>query len=256
MRTRLVSACLLAATIAATPAAARRTAVDENPDGSQVRYSLGGYCDINGDDCGGGTALGYTVKIGSADAFTNVITHGNGLLTFGRAVDFFSGPEGEPSFQDTIFAGGTPAPASYGIDLVSAGQNVELDFDNVFLQSSRVAVGPFGVIRVEWFTCVRPTSPSTCPESNPQSLTLTPGRTGFTGLFTGGGREEAPGFVIDGVFTSVALNQPFLIPAEITGITFASNVPEPASWALLVIGFGLVGAAVRRRAAIGVPARA
>lgn len=255
MRTRLVSACLLAATIVATPAAARRTAVDERPDGSSIEFSLGGYCDINGDDCGGGSALGYTVKIGSADAFNNVITHGNGLLSFGRAIDFSSGPEGGfTSFQDTIFAGGTPATATYGVDLVSGGQNVELDFDNVFLQSSRVDVGPFGVIRVEWFTCVRPSSPSACPESNKQLLTLTPGRLGFTGLFTGGGREETPGFVIDGVFTSAALNQPFLIPAEITGITFASNVPEPASWALLVIGFGLVGSAVRRRAAIGVPA--
>ncbi len=30
----------------------------------------------------------------------------------------------------------------------------------------------------------------------------------------------------------------------------AANVPEPASWALLVAGFGLVGAVMRRRAAV------
>ena len=28
---------------------------------------------------------------------------------------------------------------------------------------------------------------------------------------------------------------------------FASNVPEPSSWAMLIAGFGLVGAAARRR---------
>lgn len=32
--------------------------------------------------------------------------------------------------------------------------------------------------------------------------------------------------------------------------SFSSQVPEPASWLMLVTGFGLVGAAVRRRAAL------
>ncbi len=35
--------------------------------------------------------------------------------------------------------------------------------------------------------------------------------------------------------------------ADIRGITTAVAVPEPASWAMLVAGFGLAGAAVRRR---------
>jgi PEP-CTERM motif len=30
------------------------------------------------------------------------------------------------------------------------------------------------------------------------------------------------------------------------------GVPEPASWALMIAGFGLVGAAMRRRAAVQV----
>ena len=34
---------------------------------------------------------------------------------------------------------------------------------------------------------------------------------------------------------------------DISGVTNAAVVPEPASWAMLVSGFGLVGAAMRRR---------
>ncbi len=33
-----------------------------------------------------------------------------------------------------------------------------------------------------------------------------------------------------------------------TGVVSAANVPEPATWAMLIAGFGLVGAAMRRRA--------
>ncbi len=38
----------------------------------------------------------------------------------------------------------------------------------------------------------------------------------------------------------------------VTGGFSASSVPEPANWALLVAGFGLVGAVARRRKAVGV----
>lgn len=37
------------------------------------------------------------------------------------------------------------------------------------------------------------------------------------------------------------------IPAGL-GLRLDSNVPEPASWAMMIAGFGLVGAAMRRRA--------
>lgn len=33
----------------------------------------------------------------------------------------------------------------------------------------------------------------------------------------------------------------------VSEVTFASNVPEPASWAMMIAGFGLVGASMRRR---------
>lgn len=248
MHIRLVWGCLLAAAVIATPVAARRTAIDQRPDGTPLYYTLGGYCDLNGDDCGSGLSLGYTAKIGSGDPIGNVITHGNGLLTFGRAIDFFATPDGGvTSFAETIYSYNVPDPKSYGLNLVSAGQNIDQDFGGVFYQSSLASLRQRGVIRVEWFTCYAPTSPGVCPGSNTQLLTLTPGRKGFTGLIVGNGREDAPGFVIDGVFNPVVYNQPFLIPAEITGFDFSSAVPEPVSWSLMVIGFGLIGSTARRR---------
>ncbi len=38
--------------------------------------------------------------------------------------------------------------------------------------------------------------------------------------------------------------------ALLDGVSLTANVPEPAAWAMLIVGFGLVGAARRRRAAI------
>ncbi|QXQ08325.1 PEPxxWA-CTERM sorting domain-containing protein [Sphingosinicellaceae bacterium] len=37
--------------------------------------------------------------------------------------------------------------------------------------------------------------------------------------------------------------------ALVTGFSFAV-VPEPQAWALMIVGFGLVGAAARRRTAV------
>lgn len=75
------------------------------------------------------------------------------------------------------------------------------------------------------------------------------------GLYTG------PGF--KGTFdrsTLVAylngerLPSPFLTPQTASADSVAAPVPEPTAWALMIAGFGLAGAAVRRRKAI--PARA
>ncbi|WP_235889285.1 PEPxxWA-CTERM sorting domain-containing protein [Glacieibacterium frigidum] len=66
------------------------------------------------------------------------------------------------------------------------------------------------------------------------------------------------GFVTDGAFTSISIAsvQPgpgsFLWPTienlTLAGAAVAPGVPEPASWALMIGGFGLVGAAMRRKA--------
>lgn len=39
------------------------------------------------------------------------------------------------------------------------------------------------------------------------------------------------------------------LPPHAHDYVVANGVPEPATWALLVLGFGLIGGALRRRAA-------
>ena len=251
MRVQLVISAIALIT-AFAPAQARRTAIDQDSDGNPINYTLGGYCDLNGDDCGT-TGLGYTVKLGTGDPVGSIAIHGNGILAFGSAIDFFSAPNDEsPSFGDQISSGEVPAIASYGLNLVSVGQNIEVDFQSyAFMQSARLSIGPFGKITAQWFTCYTPTSSSSCPDSQLQTLTLTPGKSGFTALMTGAqSGYDGPGYVIDGVFTPQSFGTPFLIPAVITGIDFPPGVPEPATWAMLIAGFGLTGAAMRRRRAV------
>lgn len=50
-----------------------------------------------------------------------------------------------------------------------------------------------------------------------------------------------------GLTPGATISGPVTIAARFTVATPAPGVPEPASWALLVAGFGIVGAAARRR---------
>jgi hypothetical protein len=226
------------------PAFAGRSAIDENEDGGRISASFAGYCDYNGEDCGGGFILPYKVSIGSAD-FTDVVTvHGNGLLTFGAPVDF----DENPAVREQIDFGIAPALTEYARTLVSAGQSVTLDDDeSVFLQSARLGYNAAnGAIVATWFTCYRPTGPNMCPESNLFTLTLTPRRGGFAGHFDFGTDQPENGdrgYVSGGVFT--ATGNDFFLPAIIDGSS--PSVPEPASWALMIAGFSATGVALRRR---------
>ncbi len=57
---------------------------------------------------------------------------------------------------------------------------------------------------------------------------------------------EAHGVIqFTGVFTSLTLTTNNV--ENWSGLTIGSAIPEPASWAMLIAGFGLVGAAARRR---------
>ncbi len=96
---------------------------------------------------------------------------------------------------------------------------------------------------------------------------------GFPGSFTGAGTASGtwslPGFLVD--FIAVKAGPQFVLyqitpassgnwdtfdipfrnnPRELSHLTFfgsQSAVPEPMTWALMIAGFGLVGASMRRR---------
>ena len=74
---------------------------------------------------------------------------------------------------------------------------------------------------------------------------------GFRNNFGGGTVAGAEAALLQGLFDGRAyLNiQTTAFPGgEIRG--FLAHVPEPESWALLVLGFGLIGGAMRQRAAL------
>lgn len=261
MQLRAISGIILVVAMLATPAAARRRAVDQSGD-LPLYYFLGGYCDLDGEECGG-SDLGYTVRLGNGAAVDRVIVYGNGQLSFGNAsvLDTVLDDQTDSIGTKLIYAanGGdefTPTLTDYGQNLVSVGQNNTLVGKQdaffgaeVFYQSAKLSFGAGGKITAEWFTCFAPTSTNFCPSLDRQFLTLTPTTKGFSAVMTGAIFPSDQGYVIDGLETSVLVGQRFLIPAEFTGVDFAANVPEPASWAMMIAGFGLTGACLRRRRA-------
>lgn len=228
-----------------TPLQAGRTAIDEDQNGPIQTY-LSGYCDLDGTDCTP-DQLAYSVSIGGSE-FSNLVTvHGNGLLSFGGSIDFSQFALAIENYEPVDVA-------SYGVNLVSAGQNNDLVYSGgtVFFQSADLFLGQNGVINAQFYTCW---TPQVC-RSNPYSVTLTPtfsgpgGQSGYSGKFdfSRGGAGEDVGYVINGQFT--ATGDSFFLPAQFQGLDWVSAaVPEPGTWLTLILGFGLVGAALRARPA-------
>lgn len=75
------------------------------------------------------------------------------------------------------------------------------------------------------------------------------GKTGVTYLSDGRRGLEAGDFA---TFSGNALNVDFTAstPGDYIRVISAAAVPEPASWAMLIAGFGAIGGAMRRRARI------
>ncbi len=73
---------------------------------------------------------------------------------------------------------------------------------------------------------------------------------GFSGWFTETFRFTATGTTQ--VLSFLAHGTPEGVPpfSLLDGVSLQAAVPEPASWAMLIAGFGLVGAAARRRRAV------
>jgi PEP-CTERM motif len=47
-------------------------------------------------------------------------------------------------------------------------------------------------------------------------------------------------------------NEPFLLSQRVNSFSVTPRVPEPATWAMMLVGFGVVGGALRRRARMSI----
>lgn len=237
-----------------SPAEARRTAIDQIPDPDNpgqfisVQTTLAGYCDLNGDECdpdADGARLSYEVSFGGG-AFTNkVFVHGNGVLSFDQPIDF-------ASFSNRIYNSESVGLGEYGPTVVSPGQSLQPDpfsSGGGFFQSGSLSLRNNGIVFAEWYTCL---APGVQCHTNAHSLTLTPTSGGYQGVFdfsmgTPSGSDQ--GYVIAGSsFSATGANASFFMPATFRGLNIAAQpVPEPGTWMMLILGFGAIGAALRRK---------
>jgi len=242
-RNIVMAAMCIMVLLTSSQADARRRVVDTDGDGNVIPLDLEGYCDFNGDDCGS-IPLGYSIDFG-AGAVNSFIVYGNGLFSFGNSpVDIAESFDfdGTSDFDGSL--------ASFNASVIAPGLNSYTDFSNpdgdeVFSQSAEFSFKPNNGLFVHWFECI-----STFNCSSHYSMTLTPGATGLLVEFDYDDFPFTPisGYSIKGVGTvENTLGDSFIIPATFsTTPPVDHGVPEPGNWALMIIGFGFVGAALRR----------
>jgi hypothetical protein len=148
----------------------------------------------------------------------------NGTVNSVRIDHTLTGSQG---FAPAAFG---PEPSIYrvtGIADVSGGKDVAFDFNAV--------VSGFGELTISY------------------AISISQLVTENLSYYQGQGLFEAGGFIIP-TYTYVSgdyrigaptSGRPFMTPISIT-IDFTPAVPEPATWALMLAGFGMVGYAMRR----------
>jgi len=224
--------------LTASHADAKRRVIDTDDDNNVITRDLEGYCDFNGEECNSPIPLGYSVDFG-AGAVDSFIVYGNGLFSFGdtpvNIADIFNFDGSLAFFNASVIAPGLNSYTDFS----------NLDGDEVFSQSAEFSFKPNNGLFVHWFECV-----STFNCSSHYSMTLTPGATGLLVEFDYDDFPFTPisGYSIKGVGTvENTLGDSFIIPATFsTTPPVDHSVPEPGNWALMIIGFGFVGAALRR----------
>lgn len=219
--------------LAATEASAKYTAIDLGGGGPLL---FDGYCEVfdnaaaesvAGEQCGFTESLPFDVHFGGASS-SQIQFRSDGTIDFvGQALDSGDSRYSETNQFErlaTIHSG------------LSGQQVVEFGVTND------------GVISAHWFSCPNTTN---CYQTNGRVL-IRPKAAGFEITFSdmrqGGDRGwktfGPDGSDLDGSRTTFFLPATFN-PPVVDGPTTA--VPEPATWALMILGLGAAGAALRRR---------
>ncbi len=176
------------------------------------QISIGGYAAPSGSGSFG-TASGYDAVIGQGGAANPGVA--GSLTSYGAGTGSFAGLScsnnagGCGTIAD-ILNFGTFAPTANFLTLVVPGQTVAFDLNSLF-------------------------------DINAMPNALTGGSLSFAGLGTirFSGYDATPG-----VFTFTAQGNQI---TSFSASALAAPVPEPGTWALMLLGFGAVGYSLRRR---------
>lgn len=235
-------ALVLSVIAAVQPADARRTAIDRSDPNNPQSLTIGGYCDFNGEDCDTPNFyLPYYVDFGGVDGFVNGLQiKGNGVLNF----------VSEQPAPDNL-----RTQAGFISRIRNATSTDQGRSDVVYDQSAQLSLTDDGDLLAQWYSCFTPQS---CFNLN-YSMLFHRVAGGFDvtyNYFTSFGDDPRySGYYIltgqDG-FPNVSFpsqtNRTFFVAAQFRDdSTDPGAVPEPATWSMLIVGFGIVGAAMRRR---------
>lgn len=230
-----------------------------------------GYCDYDGTNCEAGRGSGhsdyklpFSASFDGGATFTDTVyLRGDGRLSFGGTGDYYyyeyTGQG--PNLGNTIVKPGTPSLATLqaGIDnrltndIYSPFVPSDTPDENtpqIYLQISTVTSTPTS-LTVHFFNCARPPCEETTMFYYDMTLSAALGgiRVDATYYDASHYGELAGWTTASGASGSTLIDGPtlsFVMPAILTG-AMIPEVPEPASWALMMLGFGMIGAAIRHR---------
>ena len=242
MRALAVSGAILVGLALSTEAQARYTAVDESGR-VPLKYTFGGYCDTFAgtghfglNQCDTVYTLPYSVTF--KGGITNeVVIRSDGRLDFVTGVKVSSPPDPTRPFGDALWTvdsdihdGGMISHQLVSIGVPKYTERSGLPVPGKDLPNrNEINFNLEPVFTVTWFTFERSTPIPIY--SNRHTARLTPGVDGFTVEYSNKASE--------------------LIRASISPLPhpLTSGAPEPDVWAMLVLGFGALGATLRRRRA-------
>lgn len=222
----LVTSFLLALS---SPAEARRTVIDQTgPE------EYGGYCSpfeaqLGSSECNP-VPLGFGVNLGG-QIFNSVVVHSNGVLSFGGPIAFDAFGGSLESYGAPLFVPFLDNREFGSVDGAYVGRVLATDEH----------------LRVVWSQCFF-SAPSCMTEAF--GLTLIPGEDGFIVTFTKGSLAPTGsgtyGFSLPGGTFQASgplVERTFAFDAN--GSQISAAVPEPTTWAMMLVGFGFVGMAMR-----------
>lgn len=277
VRSIVTALTLVGAAMIAAPASAGRTVIDAG-----APSFVAGYCSplaMGTADCSP-KALGFSLTFGT-QTFDTFVVHSNGVLALGGALDYAGKPSTLSGFKPPAFSPLLDTSSYYEQDPSVPGFGKD---DGAFVADYKLAENQ---LSLRWYTC---TSRIFCgarsvssifydggltreqvelrQKSNWSLMTLTKLDDGFSVNYDYTPRYDFVGR--EGVPSTQAIHFGYNLPTggseqdgaavsrtfffDNKGALIAGAVPEPATWLTMLVGFGLLGSALRRARASGMSA--